>query len=129
MMRETAVLAILFVAAVRDAKTRKVPNAFPVLIALCSLIPGEGIHPAGILACVPFLLAGVTCGGIGGADVKTAAALGIALGFRKTFGGLILGLLLLVAVHGVLGAFGRRERAYPLLPFLFAGTVACAFIV
>ena len=124
-MRTTAVLTVLFAAAVCDARTRKVPNAFPVMIALCCLIPPVRICPAGLLAALPFLVAGVACGGIGGGDVKIAAALGLAVGLLRTASGVGIALALLIIFHGVMKLAGKGSTAYPLVPFLFAGMTVC----
>lgn len=80
----------------------------PLAMLLVSLCPPEGPHLFGIVACLPFFLAGVTVGGVGGGDVKLMGACGVVLGFRQTFG-TYLGLAGLTAKIPCL----RRKRYNP----------------
>ena len=79
----------------------------------------------GILCGCPFLLAALTVGGIGGADIKIMGAAGMVLGLRQGISAMIIGLLGMLAYH-----LGRKilsdskekvEQSYPLIPFLTAG--------
>ena len=123
MMREAAVLALLLVCAVRDARTRTIPNAFPLAVAAGCLIPPMEMHPGGILAALPLFVAALTCGGVGGGDVKVVAALGLVFGLNKAFWILTLALVLMVAWNALMRLFKRNGRAYPFVPFLFAAAL------
>ncbi len=127
-MKECVVLAVLFVAAVRDAKTRTVPDGFHLLIALCCLITPVTIHPGGMLAALPLFLAAFLKGGVGGGDVKVMAVLGLAYGFGRASLVLTVALTLLVFWHACRTLMGKGERSYPFVPFLFVAAVltACA---
>ena len=57
MVRQAAVLAVLLAAAVRDARTRTVPNAYPVMAAACCLIPPVTASPGGVVAALPLFVA------------------------------------------------------------------------
>lgn len=78
-----------------------------------------------VSATAPFLLAALTVGGIGGADIKIMGAAGMVLGLRQGISAMIIGLLGMLAYH-----LGRKilsdskekvEQSYPLIPFLTAG--------
>ena len=127
MMKEAAVMLVLFAAAVRDARVRTVPDAFCVCALACCLVPPVRFCPLGVLAALPLFVAGVTCGGIGGGDIKLILALGAVLGLRVTIYATVVAMALLVAFHGLRRALGREGRSYPLVPFLFAGTAAVLF--
>lgn len=120
MMREAAVLALLSACAVRDARTRTIPNAFPLAIAACCLIPPLSVHPTGALAALPLLLAALACGGVGGGDVKVVAALGLVVGLVRAFLILTAALAFLVAWDALMRLVRRGGRAYPFVPFLSA---------
>ena len=124
MMKEAAVMLVLFAAAVRDARVRTIPNAFCVCVLACCLVPPVRFCPLGILAALPLFAAGMTCGGIGGGDIKLILALGAVLGLWTTIYATVIAMALLVAFHGLRRAFGREGASYPLVPFLFAGMAA-----
>ena len=128
MMREAAVLALLLACAVRDARTRTIPNAFPLAVAACCLIPPMEMHPGGILAALPLFVAALTCGGVGGGDVKVLAALGLVFGLNKAFWILTVALVCLVAWNALMRLLRRGEGAYPFVPFLFAASFMAALI-
>lgn len=127
-MKECVVLAVLFVAAVRDAKTRTVPDGFHLLIALCCLIPPVTIHPGGVLAALPLFLAAFMKGGVGGGDIKIMAVLGLVIGFGRASMILILALILLVCWHVIKMMMGKGERSYPLVPFLFTAAALTVWL-
>ena len=128
MMREAAVLALLLACAVRDARTRTIPNAFPLAVAACCLIPPMEMHPGGILAALPLFVAALTCGGVGGGDVKVVAALGLVFGLNKAFWILTVALVCLVAWNALMRLLRRGEGAYPFIPFLLAASFMAALI-
>lgn len=117
-------------AAVLDIRKRMIPNWMTLLLAGVSLIPSEPVYFSGMLAVLPFFVAGITLGGIGGGDIKLIAACGLVLGVDRTFAGVILGLCFLLIYHAVRqcrkkirkGIFeSEKEQAYPLVPFLTFG--------
>ena len=129
MVRQAAVLAVLLAAAVRDARTRTIPNAYPVMAATCCLIPPVTASPGGVVAALPLFVAAILTGGVGGGDVKLVAALGLALGFERTVLIEVLSLVLLILWHGARKMIaGRGERAHPLVPFLFVAAAMTAWL-
>lgn len=124
MMKEMTLMSVILTASVSDLRVRRVPKACIAGALACCLIPPARFNPLGVLAALPLFTAGVTCGGIGGGDVKLVAALGAVLGLRTAIFSTVAGMALLVAFHGLRRALGREGKAYPLVPFLFAGTAA-----
>lgn len=121
-------LALLLLAAVIDVRTRRIPDRFNVFIALTALLKFQLGNLFGILAALPFLCAAMTCGGMGGGDIKLMAACGLVLGFRYGFLAQVVGLsvmLFFYAVYYVIqrGRGRRIETSLPLAPFLMAGCV------
>ena len=129
MMREAAVLALLFACAINDARTRTIPNAFPIMIAACCLIPPVGIHLGGVLAALPLFVAAVISGGVGGGDIKVMAALGLVFGPFRAFLILTLALIGLVVWNALMRLLRRGEAAWPFVPFLFAAALTVALIL
>lgn len=136
--RLSAVQAVIFIAllcaaSVTDLTKRIVPNWICAAIAALS-IPGFAPEKLpGIFSALPFLLAAVFFGGMGGGDIKLMAACGLALGLPKgllaAMAGLSL-LLLYVAIYRIVCKVQRREakKAFPLAPFLSAGCLLAYFI-
>lgn len=133
-----AVQAVFFVAllcasSVTDLTKRIVPNWICLGIVGVSIIGFTPVKLLGILIALPFLLAAVFFGGMGGGDIKLMAACGLVLGLPK---GLIaamagLGLLLIyVAIYRIVCRVQRREakKAFPLAPFLSAGCLLAHFM-
>ena len=139
-----AFFIILFIASLKDMHDRIIPDWMPFLIMLISMIPVGLPHPAGILACLPLLIAGVTVGGVGGGDIKIIAAIGTILGLTRTFIGLVVALILMLLFY--LGSYVVREiwysfhisgkemksrrnkdkrnhEALPMVPFIFIGMI------
>ena len=129
MMRKALILVILMACAVRDARTRTVPNAFPLAIAACCLISPVGIHMSGVWAALPLFVAAVISGGVGGGDVKVMAALGLAFGFWKAVWVLGLALTMFLLWDALMRLFRREEGAYPFVPFLFAAALTAVLIL
>ena len=127
-------IALLCAATVFDLKRRIIPDTLNLAIAACSMLCFSASNLWGITAALPFLLAAVFCGGMGGGDIKLVAACGLVLGLPKGLlaaaGGLSL-LLLYVAVYRIsCKVLGREaENAFPLAPFLSAGCALAYFIV
>lgn len=133
-----AVQAVIFalllcVASVTDLTKRIVPNWLCLGIAGVSVI---GFTPAkllGILIALPFLLAAVFFGGMGGGDIKLMAACGLVLGLPKGLLAAMAGLslmLIYVAIYRIVCRVQWREakKVFPLVPFLSAGCLLAYFI-
>lgn len=130
MVRFIILLVFMAWAACRDIRDRIIPDWIPCGIAMINLIPPGKPCIAGMLACLPLLVAGITIGGIGSGDIKLTGACGLVLGFERASAGLFTALCLLVLYHEIgrcikkiIGKqkVSEKEQAYPLVPFLFVG--------
>lgn len=119
-LRCTLLCHILILAGAADIATREIPDAFHLLIAIVGLI---GFQPFSalwgfLLVPLPFLVAALKTGKIGGGDVKLMAAssfvLGVCGGFRMMFWGLATALLWNLVIC-------RGKDSIPLAPFLAFG--------
>lgn len=126
-------ISLLAVASAIDIRKRIIPNSVCAGIALAGLISFSPANLFGILTALPLLIAALCKqGGIGGGDIKLAAACGFVLGFAGGTAGLVIGLsslLLFYAGSRIAGrtAKGRKatERAsLPMAPFLSIGYIA-----
>lgn len=125
--------ALLLTASIFDIKKRIIPDSICVLTAMSGLIAFEPVKLLGLLVALPFLIAAISCGGIGGGDIKIIGASGIVLGFGGAVTATIVGLtvsLLFFAVYHFINQVRRRvsHKALPLAPFLSIGCMA-AFIL
>ena len=126
-------VALLCVASVFDLKWRIIPETLNLAIATTSLLCFSWGNLWGIAVAVPFLLAAVFCGGMGGGDIKLMAACGLVLGLPRGLLAAAVGLTLLLfyaaAQRIICKARGREvEKAFPLAPFLSAGCLLAYFI-
>ncbi|XBX04754.1 A24 family peptidase [Enterocloster clostridioformis] len=118
-------ILLLLAASVLDIKKRMVPDALCVIIALTAALSFQPQKLWGILVSLPFLLAAVFCGGMGGGDIKLMAATGIVLGLPSGILATVLGLSLVLAYSIILNLCRKtRVTAVPLVPFLSVGCVA-----
>ena len=125
--------ALLCAASVVDLKHRIIPDWLNLMIASISLLCFSLEQLMGIFIALPFLLAAVFFGGMGGGDIKLMAACGLVLGLPKGLLAAIAGLsllLLYVAIYRIVCKVQRREakKAFPLAPFLSAGCLLAYFI-
>ena len=108
-----------------DIRSREVPDIYSVLIIVTALFLPDVERWQGILCGCPFLLAALTDGGIGGADIKIMGAAGMVLGLKQGISAMIIGLLGMLAYHLGRKILSRNkekvEQSYPLIPFLTAG--------
>ena len=125
-------LFLLLAASVVDLKWREIPDWVSGGIASLTLLH---VRQECLLGLIPalFFLAAAVRGGIGGGDVKLAAACGLVLGLPGALMGTILGLLLQLLFH--LGAlcvlpFFKRQvwSAYPMAPFLAIGYAVAYYV-
>ena len=126
-------VALLCAALVTDLTKRIVPDWICLGIAGVSVIGFTPVKLLGILIALPFLLATVFFGGMGGGDIKLMAACGLVLGLPKGLLAAMTGLSLLlvyVAIYRIVCRVQRREakKAFPLAPFLSAGCLLAHFI-
>lgn len=127
-------VALLLAASLWDVSKRIIPDSLCLLIALTGLITFEPVKLFGIFAAVPFLLAALVSGGMGGGDIKLMAAAGLVLGFQKGMAAIVVGLTVMLALHAICCIIqkwrGRgTPRAYPLAPFLSLGCLAAYFLI
>ena len=118
---------VLILAGAADIATREIPDAFHLLIAMAGLI---GFQPVPallgvLLVPLPFLIAALKTGKIGGGDVKLMAASGFALGvfggFRMMFWGLLMALLWDASMRKGRQNTSLGKGSFPLAPFLAFG--------
>ncbi len=94
---QAAIFALLLCAAsVTDLTKRIVPNWLCLGIVGVSVIGFTPVKLLGILITLPFLLAAVFFGGMGGGDIKLMAACGLVLGLPKGLLAAMAGLSLLL---------------------------------
>ena len=131
---QAVIFALLLCAAsVTDLTKRIVPNWLCLGIAGVSVIGFTPVKLLGILIALPFLLAAVFFGGMGGGDIKLMAACGLVLGLSKGLLAAMAGLSLLliyVGIYRIVCKVQRREakKVFPLAPFLSAGCLLAYFI-
>jgi leader peptidase (prepilin peptidase)/N-methyltransferase len=126
-------IALLLAATIFDIRKRIIPDAICLLIAMTGFILIEPVKLLGILAALPFLLAALFFGGMGGGDIKLMAASGIVLGITGGIAASVLALtamLLFYAVYSTVQRLRKREyqKSFPLAPFLSIGCIAIYFM-
>lgn len=134
LLLQGALLFILLAAATcSDLRRRIIPDSLCLAVALTGLLSFTPSKLLGPLAALPLLFVALLWGGMGGGDIKLAAAMGAALGFSPALAALIMGLsgqLLFYLLHRLIYGLRGRKRpdffrtAYPLAPFLSAGCLA-----
>lgn len=129
-------LLLLIIVSACDIKNREIPDSLQAAIALLSLLNFSLWNLAGVLTALPYLavaLAGDRPGGIGGGDIKLAAAMGIMLGLPAGLTASVMGLSAFI-IYGFIcfclrRLMGRKGKAaYPAGPFLAAGAAAAYFM-
>ncbi len=126
--------ALLGAASAWDIKKRIIPDSICLGVALTGLLIFEPMKLFGILAAVPFLLAALVFGGMGGGDIKLMAAAGLVLGLQKGIAAIIMGLTGMLAFHAICFIVQKLRgrdapKAYPLAPFLSLGCLAAYFLI
>lgn len=119
-----------------DIKSREIPDGLQAAIALLSLLNFSLWNLAGVLTALPYIavaLAGDRPGGIGGGDIKLAAAMGIMLGLPAGLTASVMGLSAFIIYGLICSCIGRLmgrkgKTAYPAGPFLAAGAAAAYFM-
>ena len=124
-------MVFLVLISVYDIRKRMIPDQLQAAIACLAVLNDSCVTLFGIFGALPYLcVAYVSDDGIGGGDIKLAAATGMVLGLPASilasFIGLFLFLLFGLACRVVQKRKGRL--ALPLGPFLAAGTITAYFI-
>ncbi len=119
-----------------DIKKREIPDSLQAAVALLSLLRFSPWNLAGAFTALPYLIvamSGSRTAGIGGGDIKLAAAIGIVLGLPGGVAASVMGLSAFI-VYGITCSCVRRltgragRAAYPAGPFLAAGAAAAYFM-
>ena len=121
-----ALIALLIKASCCDIRARRVPDYYSILIIMVALFTTNTGKWWGIFCALPFFIAALTIGGIGGADIKIMGAAGMVLGFLEGISAMVLGLAGMLLFHAVKNLSGKgqgKEQSYPLVPFLAAGII------
>jgi len=128
-LRGALIFAPLLWAAASDLRSRTIPLAACVLLALAGLISFTPASLPCILLAAPFYAANRRGRG-GEGDVWLVAAASFALGFWTSLSGLLVSLALFCLFFLLLRLFcGRAPETLPLAPFLAAGYAAAYFIL
>lgn len=135
---DSTLLAVFFAlllcaASVFDLRRRIIPDTLNLSIAASALLCFSPAQLCGILIALPFLLAAVLCGGMGGGDIKLMAACGLVLGLPKGMLAATAGLSLLLCYAGIYRIICRVQgwedvKSFPLAPFLSVGCLLAYFI-
>lgn len=114
----------LIMASCHDIRTRYVPDGYTIFLILLALSTSPCRNWWGIFCGVPFLLAAVWFGGIGGADIKIMSAAGMIVGFVPGIFAMIIALSSMLLFYQINRWICRKKllgQAYPLVPFLTGG--------
>ena len=124
---------ILLYSSYSDIRTRECSNYLHLMIVIAAFIECKAAElPAMILGgvllgavmLVPLLTGNRT---LGGADIKCSAACAFLLGLKRGLIGLTAGLLLAVIINGIKNR-KKKDKSFPLLPYLSVGFTAAYFI-
>lgn len=123
----------LIIASIVDIRSRIIPDRINLTILIVSFIPFEPIRFLGILSCIPFFIAALTCGGIGGGDIKLMAVCGMVLGLKCGIVAMVIGLVSMIIFYGFYKLIksiqkGKCQKAFPYAPFLSIGCLSVYYI-
>lgn len=132
-------IAALLLAAVSDVKTRRIPNAAPLLLLAAGLLNlfSGGPFAYRILSALlglflggfPLLILAILRGTIGGGDVKLAASAGFVLGWLGSYLALMAALIAFVIFAAFYRAAKKEKKpALPFAPFYAAAGIG-AFVL
>ena len=118
-----------------DFKERKLDDCASCIVFVTALIgctmtniPAMVISGL-VIGGVTLITATISGGkGIGGADIKFAAASATMLGLHRSCIGLIVGLLLAVIINGIRDKRRGTKDGFPLIPYMAIGFVGAFFI-
>lgn len=124
---------ILLYSSYSDIRTRECSDYLHLMIVIAAFIGCKTAElPAMILGgvlvgavmLVPLLTGNRT---LGGADIKCSAACAFLLGLKRGLIGLTAGLFLAVIINGIKNR-KKKDKSFPLLPYLSVGFTAAYFI-
>ena len=118
-------IALLCAASVTDLTKRIIPNWLCLGIAGVSIIGFTPVKLLGILIALPFLLAAVFFGGMGGGDIKLMAAAGLFLGWQNTLLAMFFGIVFggMYGIYLLAAKKAGKKDHFAFGPFLCAGIV------
>lgn len=126
-VKGAALFVLLILASYHDIKTRQIPDKYSIVIVLLALCAPRYENLWDVFCCLPFFIAALSVGGIGGADIKIMGAVGMVIGLVPGISAMIIGLLGMILFHFVRSLFiGKMQerQSYPLIPFLTAGIIS-----
>lgn len=129
-------LLLLFAISICDLKWREIPDGLQLAIAALTFLCFSAGNLLGILGALPYLVIALFFGGMdgmGGGDIKLAAATGTLLGLPASLtasmiglGGFVIYSTLYTKLKGLHGQ--KRKIPFPVGPFLAAGSAAAYFM-
>lgn len=126
-VKGAALFVLLILASYHDIRTRQIPDTYSIVIVLLALCAPQYKNLWGVFCCLPFLIAAISVGGIGGADIKIMGAAGMVIGLVPGISAMMIGLLGMILFHFVRSLFiGKMQgkHSYPLIPFLTVGIIS-----
>ena len=129
-------ILLLLAVSVCDIRSREIPDSLQLGIAALIFLHVQPGNLLGVLGALPYLVVVLFFGdirGIGGGDIKLAAATGAVLGLAASLTASVLGLSAFT-IYGSICSCIRRlhgqkgKTAFPVGPFLAAGSVAAYFM-
>lgn len=129
-------LLLLIAISICDLRCREIPDDLQAALAATTLLCFSPLNLLGIFGALPYLVIALFFGGIdgiGGGDIKLAAATGMVLGLSASLSASILGLGCFLFYTTIYTA-GRRlhgnieEIGFPVGPFLALGAAAAYFM-
>ena len=124
-------IVLLVLVSVYDIRKRMIPDQLQIAIACLAALNDSWITLLGIFGALPYLcVVYVSDDGIGGGDIKLAAATGMVLGLPASILASLIGLFLFLLFGVAYRAVRKRKGrlALPLGPFLAAGTITAYFV-
>lgn len=129
-------LCLLLEASIFDLRFRRIPDRLQVAIAALTFLCFSPVNLLGLLGALPYLVIALFfegMEGMGGGDIKLAAATGVVLGLPASLTASMIGLVFFVLYGGsytMMKRFhGQKKRiAFPVGPFLSLGAV-CAYFM
>ncbi len=122
---------LLILVSVYDIRKRMIPDQLQIALACLAVLNDSWITLFGIFGALPYLgVAYMSDDGIGGGDIKLAAATGIILGLPASILASLIGLFLFLMFGLSCRVMRKRKErlALPLGPFLAVGTITAYFI-
>lgn len=129
-------LCLLLAASVSDLRFRRIPDRLQAAIAGLTFLCFSPVNLPGLFGALPYLVIALFfegMDGMGGGDIKLAAATGVVLGLPASLtasviglGGFVLyggGYTMVKRLHGQ-----KKKTAFPVGPFLSFGA-ACAYFM